>query len=52
MVIMVFLMVIFLVKQFINSTIYNRENGTSLSLFFVGTPFTKEYFDFGLHILI
>jgi hypothetical protein len=52
MVIMVLLMVVFLIKLFINSTIYNRENGTNLSLFYVGTPFTKEYLDFALHFLI
>jgi hypothetical protein len=51
MFIVVLLMLTFLIKLFINNTIYNRENGSNLSPFYVGTPFTKEYFDYALHFL-
>ncbi|MBK8363704.1 MAG: hypothetical protein IPL24_08430 [Bacteroidetes bacterium] len=43
--IMVILFTAFFSRIFINNTIYNRENGTSHSPFYIGLPFTKKYWE-------
>ena len=42
----------FFTRPFINSTIYNRENGTNLSPHYFGLPFTKKYWEYASHSLM
>ena len=42
----------FFTRPFINSTIYNRENGTNLSPLYFGLPFTKKYWEYASHSLM
>jgi hypothetical protein len=42
----------FFTRPFINSTIYNRENGTNLSPLYFGLPFTKRYWAHASHSLM
>ncbi len=50
--IMVIIFGTFFTRPFINSTIYNRENGTNLSLLYFGLPFTKKYWEYASHSLM
>lgn len=50
--IMVIIFGAFFTRPFINSTIYNRENGTNLSPLYFGLPFTKTYWDYASHSLM
>lgn len=50
--IMVIFFGIFFTRPFINSTIYNRENGTKLSPLYFGLPFTKKYWEYASHSLM
>jgi hypothetical protein len=50
--IMVIFFGIFFTRPFINSTIYNRENGTNLSPLYFGLPFTKKYWEYASHSLM
>jgi hypothetical protein len=50
--IMVIFFVTFFTRPFINSTIYNRENGTNLSPLYFGLPFTKKYWEYASHSLM
>jgi hypothetical protein len=47
--IMIIFFVTFFARPFINSSIYNRENGTDLSLFYFGLPFTKRFWEYAGH---
>ena len=51
-VIMIILFGTFFTRPFINSTIYNRENGTDLSPLYFGLPFTKKYWEYASHSLM
>jgi hypothetical protein len=42
----------FFTRPFINSRIYNRENGTDLSPLYFGLPFTKKYWEYASHSLM
>jgi hypothetical protein len=50
--IMVIFFVTFFTRPFINSTIYNRENGKNLSPLYFGLPFTKKYWEYASHSLM
>lgn len=50
--IMVIFFATFFTRPFINSTIYNRENGTNLSPLYFGLPFTKKYWKYASHSLM
>ena len=50
--VMVILFGTFFTRPFINSTIYNRENGTDLSPLYFGLPFTKKYWEYASHSLL
>jgi len=51
-VIMFILFGTFFTRPFINSIIYNRENGTDLSPLYFGLPFTKKYWEYASHSLL
>lgn len=50
--IMIIFFVTFFTRPFINSIIYNRENGKNLSLLYLGLPFTKKYREYASHSLM